>query len=286
MNTLKVGDTGADVKTLQTDLQLLGYNIQADGMFGNGTKSIVMQFQRDFGLSPDGVVGNNTWTELQHQVANPQILGIDVSHYNNHINWSVVNKNQVRFVYCKATEGPVVKDDAFDYNMSELTRLNFIRGAYHFLRFKDVTAQDQINNFLNCKVDYSKPGVLPPMVDVEWQGRLPNSPLNLYVVQHRAACAQMLRDVLNGIEKATGKKPIIYTDRHFWVDQLGSPSGFEQYPLWIAYYRTTQPTLPGSWKNYAFWQFSGSGQTDGIPGQVDQDIFNGTLVQLRKMANL
>jgi lysozyme len=283
MTTLKLGSSGADVKTLQKDLQQLGYNIQVDGQFGNATLAVVIQFQRDNLLSPDGVVGNNTWTTIQDQVANPQVIGIDVSHHNGLINWNLVNKSQVRFVFCKATQGQAFKDDLIDTNMSELSRLNIIRGAYHFFTFMSVTAQDQINNFLNCKIDFTRPGVLPPVVDVEWQ----ISPgLNNYIIQNRAACAQKLLDWLTGIEQATGRKPIIYTADSFWRDLMGDPSGFESYPLWIASYRTDKPVLAGNWTNYLFWQFTGKGQTTGITGPIDRNIFNGTLVQLRKLANM
>ncbi|WP_243129681.1 peptidoglycan-binding protein [Clostridium sp. HBUAS56017] len=33
-------------------------------MFGGGTYSAVVQFQRDNGLANDGIVGRNTWSKL------------------------------------------------------------------------------------------------------------------------------------------------------------------------------------------------------------------------------
>lgn len=59
--TLKVGSTGDDVKALQTNLNLLGYNAGTpDGIFGNGTKNAVISFQKTYGLSADGIAGKNT----------------------------------------------------------------------------------------------------------------------------------------------------------------------------------------------------------------------------------
>lgn len=59
--TLKVGSTGDDVKALQTNLNLLGYNAGTpDGIFGNGTKNAVISFQKVYGLSADGIAGTNT----------------------------------------------------------------------------------------------------------------------------------------------------------------------------------------------------------------------------------
>ncbi|MEG4007259.1 peptidoglycan-binding protein [Microcoleus sp. Pol11C1] len=39
--------------------------IAVDGNFGNTTATRVKQFQSDFHLSADGIVGNNTWTILE-----------------------------------------------------------------------------------------------------------------------------------------------------------------------------------------------------------------------------
>ncbi len=39
--------------------------IAVDGIFGDKTETRVKQFQLDFGLSADGLVGNNTWTILE-----------------------------------------------------------------------------------------------------------------------------------------------------------------------------------------------------------------------------
>lgn len=56
---LKVGSTGDDVKKLQTKLGLA-----ADGNFGPGTESKVKAWQAANGLTPDGLVGNVTWTKM------------------------------------------------------------------------------------------------------------------------------------------------------------------------------------------------------------------------------
>jgi len=42
--------------------------IAVDGNFGDKTTTRVKQFQSDFGLSADGIVGNNTWTFLEDAV--------------------------------------------------------------------------------------------------------------------------------------------------------------------------------------------------------------------------
>jgi len=58
------GDTGDSVKICQERLTLHGYTCPADGQFGAGTETKVLQFQRSRGLGADGVVGQQTWTAL------------------------------------------------------------------------------------------------------------------------------------------------------------------------------------------------------------------------------
>ncbi len=57
---LTEGSKGDNVKLLQQKLKNAGYNITVDGVFGPMTESIVKQFQKDNGLSADGIVGYNT----------------------------------------------------------------------------------------------------------------------------------------------------------------------------------------------------------------------------------
>ena len=55
VNTLRQGSKGAEVKCLQTKL-----NITSDGIFGPKTKAAVIFFQKNHNLVPDGIVGPKT----------------------------------------------------------------------------------------------------------------------------------------------------------------------------------------------------------------------------------
>ena len=58
---VKVGSTGATVKTIQTKLKRWGYYTGAvDGIYGAKTKAAVQYFQRKNGLTADGIVGSAT----------------------------------------------------------------------------------------------------------------------------------------------------------------------------------------------------------------------------------
>ncbi len=61
----KYGSTGSEVTQIQQRLQELGYDPgTADGIYGTRTKNAVISFQRDYGLSDDGIAGPKTLEAL------------------------------------------------------------------------------------------------------------------------------------------------------------------------------------------------------------------------------
>lgn len=61
----KLGSKGEDVKKIQNKLKEKGYyNGAIDGIFGNKTKDAVIRFQKDKGLTQDGIVGSKTLKAL------------------------------------------------------------------------------------------------------------------------------------------------------------------------------------------------------------------------------
>ena len=73
--TLQEGNTGQSVRQLQYMLQVVSDYISTvpavtiDGIFGPATQAAVIAYQRHAGLTPDGIVGTNTWQSLYNQVS-------------------------------------------------------------------------------------------------------------------------------------------------------------------------------------------------------------------------
>lgn len=68
---LRLGDKGEDVKIIQTQLNRIRKNYPAipqikdvNGEFNEVTKNAVKEFQKIFNLTPDGIVGKQTWYQL------------------------------------------------------------------------------------------------------------------------------------------------------------------------------------------------------------------------------
>lgn len=87
-NVLTEGMQGVNIRLLQFYLRTVGtYNdevpvIEVDGFFGPATREAVIAFQQFAGLTPDGIVGPNTWNALiaaYEQIAATQQATGDVS---------------------------------------------------------------------------------------------------------------------------------------------------------------------------------------------------------------
>lgn len=65
MFVIKEGDGGSYVSMIQLALTRAGYPLTADGIFGGKTKAAIINFQKSRGLTPDGIVGRNTFFALR-----------------------------------------------------------------------------------------------------------------------------------------------------------------------------------------------------------------------------
>ncbi len=97
-SVLRQGSSGTDVIQLQFLLNYISQfygnvpSVTQDGAFGNGTANAVRSFQRQFGLTADGVVGRATWNKL-YQVYNT-LQGDDTPGGGTQIDWPGVYLRQ------------------------------------------------------------------------------------------------------------------------------------------------------------------------------------------------
>ena len=81
--TLRKGSKGDAVRELQTMLLKLGYDLGPcgiDGDFGKATEAAVRSFQSDHRLTVDGIVGKNTWAELEKSVNVISVKPVEVTY--------------------------------------------------------------------------------------------------------------------------------------------------------------------------------------------------------------
>jgi hypothetical protein len=112
-----------------------------------------------------------------------------------------------------------------------------------------------------------------------------------------------IQDFMNRLETATGRTPLIYTSR-MWSDSdmMNDPKTLSEYPLWTVYHPGASPADPkrismGGWgTQWQILQYAEDGKYGwhlnpyrepgvAVPG-IDFDAFNGSLHQLRGLADL
>ncbi|MCD7058471.1 glycoside hydrolase family 25 protein [Pelagibacterium sp. HS1C4-1] len=193
------------------------------------------------------------------------VQGIDVSRYQGVIDWNAVARSGVKFAFIKATDGGDHLDPMFRTNWERARAAGVPRGAYHFIYWCR-PAHEQVAWFTRNVP--AEPDALPPVLDLEWN-HLSSCKPDLT----REEALAMIREILVGMERHTGKVPIIYTDINFHRDILvGEP--FDN-PMWL---RSVAAEPHHRYENraYAFWQFTQTGVVPGIKGEVDRNVFYGS----------
>ena len=192
------------------------------------------------------------------------VHGIDISHYQGDIDWKLLASQRagefpLRFIFLKATEGGDHGDDTFRANFDSARAHGFVRGAYHYF-IPRTDARRQADFFIRT-VQLQK-GDLPPVLDVETtQGK------------SKADLQRAVKTWLDCIESHYGVTPILYASYKFKLRYLND-SIFQRYPYWIAHYYVDSVRYEGPWH---FWQHTDVGSVPGIKGNVDLNVFNGSM---------
>ncbi len=196
------------------------------------------------------------------------VRGIDVSEHQGSIDWQGVRQAGYDFAFIKATEGLDHVDSAFHDNWEGAGEAGMTRGAYHFFTFRR-TGAEQAANFI-ARVP-AEAGCLPPAVDIELEG-------NSADVPDRDSFRRELDVFLAELEGHYGRKPILYVNDESY--QRFIMGAYPDYPVWVADVHRS-PGLPGG-RPWLFWQYEQGGRVDGIAGDVDLNVFNGTPEEFRR----
>jgi lysozyme len=205
---------------------------------------------------------------------NSTLAGMDISRYQQKIDWGAVAASGVQFCFIKATEGARDVDSAFQQHWEAAGATSCIRGAYHFFR-PQIPVSAQADLFAST-MGQLQPGDLPPALDLEgtagWIGIPP------------ANRAPLALNMLEAIEERLNCTPIVYMSPWFATEMLLSTPAFARFPIWIAQYtEAPSPDVPKPWKSWTFWQHSQSGKMPGISGLLDLDRFQGSIVDLKRL---
>ncbi|WP_170967884.1 GH25 family lysozyme [Rhizobium phaseoli] len=216
------------------------------------------------------------------------IFGIDISHYtDSSLDLSSLRRQKVEFVYAKATQGTKYGDNKFPEYWRVLAdqppNLRVLRGAYHFLSASG-DGRAQADSFLQYveKAGGFQPNDLPPCVDLEWDVSKLGQP-DRWLARSPDEIIDITLGWLQRVEAATGKIPMIYTNKAWWHSAIKSEAKFtrlEHYKIWIADYSGSNrvieiPAVPNR-VNAHVWQFTASSHLANYSKDLDANIYKGS----------
>lgn len=203
---------------------------------------------------------NNQTIDLKNH-----IKGIDISKYQNNINWDNINTSEVKFVIIKSSEGSDLKDPKFKYNWNECNKRKIITGAFHVFSLAS-SGKSQAANFISMVPKNNN--TIPPAIDINVITSSKQDNINII---------NELKNLERELFRFYGKKPIFYTDESTYDDFL--VKNFKSNNVWIRDYDKYIPNILISKKG--IWQYK-IGKCKGIKGEVDLDIFNGDIATFKK----
>jgi GH25 family lysozyme M1 (1,4-beta-N-acetylmuramidase) len=211
--------------------------------------------------------------------------GIDVSRFNERIDWPAVAADGITFAFVQASRGSgrdcAVKprrcgrDGLYDANYEAARDAGIRVGPYHRAfaggigrRGIRADARAEAHVFIQS-VGELHDGDLLPALDVEapFAGLRP------------AQLRRWVRTWLRRVKRALGERAIIYTNHSSW-SATGDTTRFALagHPLWVAQWGVSSPLVPAAdWagRSWSVWQWTSDGEVAGIDGRVDRDRLRG-----------
>ncbi len=192
-------------------------------------------------------------------------LGIDVSRWNETIDWEKVKDAGVEFAiircgYRGASSGALVLDPMYETNIRGAIEAGIPVGVYFFTQaVTEVEAIEEASMVIRLIEDYDVD--YPVVLDSESAGG--NGRADRLDAEERMKCHKAFLETVT----ASGYEACIYASKN-WLNGRLDMTQLSQYRVWLAEYADA-PTYDGY---YDMWQYTSKGTVDGIETRVDLDL--------------
>ncbi len=192
--------------------------------------------------------------------------GIDVSRYQDNIDWEKVAGDDVEFAFIRlgirgSSEGTLVLDTTYEQNMEEAAANGIDIGVYFFTQALNETEAEEEADFVLENLegyDITYPVVLDVEAIETKNPRTKDMTKEEWTKVTIAFCERI---------KAAGYTPMIYGNLRTFLLMLDMEQ-LEQYEKWFAFFRTPI-YFP---YEHSVWQYTSKGKVDGIKGDVDLNV--------------
>lgn len=202
--------------------------------------------------------------------------GIDVSSYNDTINWQIVRQFGnidyaiIRAGYRGYRTGKIVTDSNFTENVLNARENRIDMGLYFYTQATNTyEAIEEANYVINLARQYNLQLKYPIYIDTEYSTADKSNPGradNLDVYTRTAVCKAFCDTI-----RSNGYIPGVYASKYWFYNNL-DVSQLEGYDIWVAHY-TGSSDKPTDYRHkYDMWQYTSCGYVAGVNTVVDRNI--------------
>lgn len=211
--------------------------------------------------------GEQLYTEGTEKVS---IKGVDVSKYQDSIDWKKVAADGVEFAIIRlgfrgmGTNGTCELDPYYKQHMAGAKAAGIETGVYFFSQATtEAEAREEarfvINNLKGYDISW------PVVFDTEEITSYKAARANGLSRETRTACTIAFMEEI----KAAGYTPMLYANTRWSIMRLDM-SKLTDYDFWYAYYGDGEDIYYPY--KFTMWQYTDSGKVDGIKGNADMNI--------------
>ena len=200
--------------------------------------------------------------------------GIDISEFNGDIDFKKV-KNEVDFIYIRATYGRFGIDKRFKEYAENCIKYNIPLGFYYYsYATSEADSETEVKHFLDTIEPYKENIVFPLMLDME--------DADGYKVKNGNPTSEVLSKICKvACEKiaSSGFIPIIYACEDWFLNKLDKEI-IKDYLKCVAYWEAQEDKIDKT--KYSMWQYTSKGKVQGIKGNVDKDYSFVDFIKLKE----
>ena len=196
------------------------------------------------------------------------LLGVDVSHHQGMIEWDKVKKDGYDFAFLRigyrgyGKEGLIKPDKEFQRNIANAKEAGLKVGVYFFAQAINENEAREEAEFVIQSLSGNEielPVVYDPESILDHEARTDGVSGKQFTENTEVFCTMI---------SEAGYQPMIYCNMLWEAFELDLEK-LPDIPIWYADYEPIPQTPYG----FEFWQYTNSGNVDGIEGEVDLDIW-------------
>ncbi|MHB8132877.1 MAG: glycoside hydrolase family 25 protein [Anaerolineaceae bacterium] len=234
------------------------------------------------------------------------VLGMDVSQWQQKVDWDLLYSKGVRFAIVKLSQGNYFKDPMAISHVRGAKAAGLLVGLYHWHDpMCDLKSQLAMIGRSVGDLDFQ---FFALDVEQYWKSWMEWQKKEITKIISSAELSSSSLNLANGIKNLFGKKVVIYTRASFVYEHAAAMSDWlKDWDTWLAHYpfrvgrvslsweklkhewtpAITSPLVPAKCKDWRFWQWSGDKfQLPGVSTALDLNYFHGSENEMRDWLGL